>query len=72
MIKLNSYSDEDVFEAAKEFIKDNLKAGDQFSTSMLQRTFSIGYFKAVRILEMLDESGTIKLSEDRIKSPIIL
>jgi S-DNA-T family DNA segregation ATPase FtsK/SpoIIIE len=51
-----NYGDEDeLFEAAKEII---VKAG-KASTSMLQRRLSIGYGRAAKILDMLEESGVI-------------
>jgi hypothetical protein len=51
-----THGDEDeLFEAAKELI---VKAG-KASTSMLQRRLSIGYGRAAKILDMLEESGII-------------
>lgn len=51
-----NHGDEDeLFEAAKEII---VKAG-KASTSMLQRRLSIGYGRAAKILDMLEESGVI-------------
>ncbi|MFA5131506.1 MAG: DNA translocase FtsK 4TM domain-containing protein [Patescibacteria group bacterium] len=51
-----NHGDEDeLFEAAKEII---VKAG-KASTSMLQRRLSIGYGRAAKILDMLEESGII-------------
>jgi len=51
-----NHGDEDeLFEAAKELI---VKAG-KASTSMLQRRLSIGYGRAAKILDMLEESGII-------------
>ena len=67
-----TYTDEEIFERAKQYIKQNLKSGDDFSISMLQRGFSIGYNKAYRILNMLSDEKIIKLCPNRIKSPIVL
>lgn len=51
-----TYGDEDeLFEEAKAII---VKAG-KASTSMLQRRLSIGYGRAAKILDMLEESGVI-------------
>lgn len=51
-----NHGDEDeLFEAAKEII---VKAG-KASTSMLQRRLSIGYGRAAKILDMLEEAGII-------------
>ncbi len=51
-----THGDEDeLFEAAKELI---VKAG-KASTSMLQRRLSIGYGRAAKILDMLEDSGII-------------
>ena len=51
-----NHGDEDeLFEAAKEII---VKAG-KASTSMLQRRLSIGYGRAAKILDMLEESEVI-------------
>ncbi|MFZ4631997.1 MAG: DNA translocase FtsK [Patescibacteria group bacterium] len=51
-----THGDEDeLFEAAKELI---VKAG-KASTSMLQRRLSIGYGRAAKILDMLEEGGII-------------
>ncbi|MFA5754157.1 MAG: DNA translocase FtsK [Patescibacteria group bacterium] len=51
-----NHGDEDeLFEAAKEII---IKAG-KASTSMLQRRLSIGYGRAAKILDMLEEAGII-------------
>jgi len=72
MIKLDTYTDENVFEEAKKYIKSNLKTGDYYTTSMLQRTYSIGYNKASRILEMLSKEKIIKFSSDRVKAPMVL
>jgi hypothetical protein len=51
-----NHGDEDeLFEAAKEIIVKANKA----STSMLQRRLSIGYGRAAKILDMLEEAGII-------------
>jgi S-DNA-T family DNA segregation ATPase FtsK/SpoIIIE len=51
-----NHGDEDeLFEAAKDII---VKAG-RGSTSMLQRRLSIGYGRAAKILDMLEEAGII-------------
>jgi len=51
-----NHGDEDeLFEAAKDII---VKAG-KASTSMLQRRLSIGYGRAAKILDMLEEAGII-------------
>lgn len=51
-----THGDEDeLFEAAKDII---VKAG-KASTSMLQRRLSIGYGRAAKILDMLEEAGVI-------------
>ena len=51
-----NHGDEDeLFEEAKEII---VKAG-KASTSMLQRRLSIGYGRAAKILDMLEEAGVI-------------
>lgn len=51
-----THGDEDeLFEAAKEVI---VKAG-RASTSLLQRRLSIGYGRAAKILDMLEENGVI-------------
>lgn len=51
-----THGDEDeLFEAAKEVI---VKAG-RASTSLLQRRLSIGYGRAAKILDMLEENGII-------------
>ncbi|MBN2854358.1 DNA translocase FtsK 4TM domain-containing protein, partial [Patescibacteria group bacterium] len=51
-----THGDEDeLFEEAKEII---IKAG-KASTSMLQRRLSIGYGRAAKILDMLEENGVI-------------
>lgn len=51
-----THGDEDeLFEAAKELI---VKAG-KASTSMLQRRLSIGYGRAAKILDMLEDAGII-------------
>lgn len=47
--------EDDLFEEAKELI---IKAG-KASTSMLQRRLSIGYGRAAKILDMLEEAGII-------------
>lgn len=72
MIKLDSYTDENVFEYAKKYIKVNMKPGDDFTISLLQRTYSIGYHKANRVLEMLNDDKIIKIQSDRIKAPVVL
>ncbi len=54
-----THGDEDeLFEEAKEII---VKAG-KASTSMLQRRLSIGYGRAAKILDMLEENGIIGAS----------
>jgi len=54
-----THGDEDeLFEEAKEII---VKAG-KASTSMLQRRLSIGYGRAAKILDMLEEGGIISAS----------
>jgi len=54
-----NHGDEDeLFEAAKEIIVKANKA----STSMLQRRLSIGYGRAAKILDMLEEAGIIGAS----------
>ncbi len=54
-----THGDEDeLFEEAKEII---IKAG-KASTSMLQRRLSIGYGRAAKILDMLEENGIIGAS----------
>ena len=51
-----NYGDEDeLFEEAKEIIIKAKKA----STSMLQRRLSIGYGRAAKILDMLEEAGIV-------------
>lgn len=52
-------SDEDIVEAA---IKVAVDAG-QLSTSMLQRKLKLGYARAVRIMDELEERGVIGASE---------
>jgi len=47
--------EDDLFEEAKEII---IKAG-KASTSMLQRRLSIGYGRAAKILDMLEDAGVI-------------
>ncbi len=51
----NRGDEDELFEAAKELI---VKAG-KASTSMLQRRLSIGYGRAAKILDMLEEAGII-------------
>ncbi len=51
----NRGDEDDLFEEAKEII---IKA-DKASTSMLQRRLSIGYGRAAKILDMLEEAGII-------------
>ena len=72
MIKLDSYTDENVFENAKEYIKSNLKPGDHFLVSRLQRIFSIGYNKAWRVMDMLHKEKVIKINSARLKPPVVL
>jgi DNA segregation ATPase FtsK/SpoIIIE-like protein len=72
MIKLESYTDENVFENAKKYIKENLEAGDRCTTSTIQRQFSIGYNKAIRILQMLQNDKIIKLYPDRRNEGVVL
>ena len=52
-------SDEDIVEAA---IKVAVEAG-QLSTSMLQRKLKLGYARAARIMDELEERGVIGASE---------
>ena len=52
-------SDEDIVEAA---IKVAVDAG-QLSTSMLQRKLKLGYARAARIMDELEERGVIGASE---------
>jgi len=51
----NHGDEDDLFEAAKEIIVKANKA----STSMLQRRLSIGYGRAAKILDMLEEAGIV-------------
>jgi len=51
----NHGDEDDLFEEAKEII---IKAG-KASTSMLQRRLSIGYGRAAKILDMLEDAGII-------------
>ncbi len=51
----NHGDEDDLFEEAKEII---IKAG-KASTSMLQRRLSIGYGRAAKILDMLEDAGVI-------------
>lgn len=72
MIKINSYTDENVFENAKEYININLKQGDYFSAYLLQRLFLIGYNKACRVIEMLVNQKIISKRGNTIKTHIVL
>ncbi|SHM41551.1 FtsK/SpoIIIE family DNA translocase [Ruminococcus flavefaciens] len=56
---VGSGSDEDIVEAA---IKVAVEAG-QLSTSMLQRKLKLGYARAARIMDELEERGVIGASE---------
>jgi S-DNA-T family DNA segregation ATPase FtsK/SpoIIIE len=47
--------DEELFEEAKHIVIENKKA----STSLLQRKLSIGYSRAARLMDMLEESGVV-------------
>ena len=64
--------DDQVLIDAKNYIKNNLKKGDNFTTSMVQRQFKTGYNLASRILERLQADGFIKMDKDRIKAPKVV
>lgn len=64
--------DDQVLIQAKNYIKNNLKKGDNFTTSMVQRQFKTGYNLASRILERLEADGFIKMDKDRIKAPKVV
>ncbi|MDA3814771.1 MAG: DNA translocase FtsK [Patescibacteria group bacterium] len=51
--------DEELFEEARHIIIENKKA----STSLLQRKLSIGYSRAARLMDMLEESGVVGPAE---------
>jgi len=61
MIKLDSYTDENVFENAKEYVSKNLVKDNYCTAELLQRTYSIGYNKACRVLEMLGKEGVVNI-----------
>src|SRR4051794_6241034 len=50
-----SGSDDELYEGAKELVIATRKA----STSFLQRRFGIGYSRAARLLDLLEEGGII-------------
>lgn len=50
-----TYTDDELFNKAKELVIKNRKA----STSYLQRSFSIGYARASRLTDELEEKGVI-------------
>jgi S-DNA-T family DNA segregation ATPase FtsK/SpoIIIE len=47
--------DDDLYEQARQTVIESNKA----STSYLQRKFSIGYARAARLIDMLEERGVI-------------
>lgn len=47
--------DDPLYEEAKEFIIENQKA----STSFLQRKFSIGYQRAARLIDLMEDNGIV-------------
>lgn len=51
--------DEELFEEAKHVVIQNKKA----STSFLQRKFGIGYSRAARLMDMLEEAGVVSPAE---------
>ena len=55
-----SQTDDDLMAAAVECLKKNRKAA---STSSLQRYLRIGYSRAARIMDMLEEAGLIGPSQ---------
>ena len=60
MIKLESYTDENVIDASVNYIKKEMKKGDVLTTQKMQRLFNIGYNKALRIFDSLIEKGLIE------------
>lgn len=55
VIEDDEFQDDNLYEEAKEFVIETRKV----STSYLQRKLSIGYSRAARIVDMLEERGVI-------------
>ena len=55
MVTINLNTDDDLFEEAVEEVK---RAG-RASTSLLQRKFRIGYSRAARLMDLLEEAGVV-------------
>lgn len=53
--------EDELFEMVKNVVSDM----DKCSTSMLQRMFKIGYARAARMMDMLEEEGIIEQVEER-------
>lgn len=51
----NNTSDDPLYEEAKQFIIESQKA----STSLIQRKYSIGYQRAARLIDMMEENGVV-------------
>jgi DNA segregation ATPase FtsK/SpoIIIE-like protein len=52
--------DEDLLEEAEKIVTQY----DRASASLLQRRLSIGYTKAVKLMDMLEEKGVVSASND--------
>jgi len=61
MIKLDSYTDENVTVSCKKYIEDNLKTGDVLTTQRIQILFKIGYNKTNRIIKKLIEENVLEM-----------
>lgn len=66
MIKLESYTDENVIDASVNYINNEMEKGDVFTTLRMQKLFNIGYNKTLRIFEHLFENGLVERKTHKV------
>ncbi len=68
ILKENIESDKDpLYERALDIIKEEKRA----STTLIQRKLGIGYSRAARIMDQLEETGIIKIGKNGEKELLI-
>ena len=68
--KFDSFSEEDEILISKSI--DLIKSTNKASTSFLQRNFQVGYNKAARIMEALEQRGVVSAPNHAGKRDILI
>jgi S-DNA-T family DNA segregation ATPase FtsK/SpoIIIE len=66
-ISLNMQSDDDLLAVAAQIVIDNQKA----STSLLQRKLKLGYSRAARLMDLLEERGVVSALDSSNKRKVL-